>query len=337
MNKFESYRSYQSTKKIPSLRHGVFKILAVLILFMLVLMMSPWQQFALGQGRVIAFSPTDRSHTVHSPIAGRISHWYVNEGMHVHRGDPVVTISDNDPNLLNRLDLEKNSVMMKISAFEQSLAASERNMKRQKSLYEQGISSRRQFELSQIEYAKFQHDLAQANIDLVNVNIKISRQKTQVIRAHVDGVFFKRLAGEKSLVVHPGQVLAEIIPDTQSRVVALMIDGNDIPFVRVGQVARVQFEGWPAIQTPGWPALAVGTFGGKVEFIDPTDNGAGLFRVMISPTEVWPSLNYLRQGVMANGWIQLGKVPLWFEVWRQINGFPPESVRDQPKFGIAKK
>jgi hypothetical protein len=100
---------------------------------------------------------------------------------------------------------------------------------------------------------------------------------------------------------------------------------------------RLSFEGWPAIQSIGWPQLAVGTFGGEVLFVDATDDGKGKFRVVVAPQEdlvdrrdgngpvkvAWPSGDrWLRQGVLANGWILLDEVPLWFELWRQINGFP---------------
>ncbi|WP_426741182.1 hypothetical protein, partial [Pseudomonas aeruginosa] len=62
--------------------------------------------------------------------------------------------------------------------------------------------------------------------------------------------------------------------------------------------------------------------------IDPTDNGFGLFRVVIVPNEPWPGTRFLRQGVRVHGWVQLGQVPLWYELWRQYNGFPPESDRE---------
>lgn len=195
-------------------------------------------------------------------------------------------------------------------------------------MYEQGINSRRQYELAQIEYAKYQNDLAQANIDKVNVDVRIARQKTQIIKAHVAGIIFRRLTGQESVVVNAGDVLAQILPETESRAVELWVDGNDIPFVRLNQKARLQFEGWPAIQFRGWPEIAVGTFGGTVSFIDPTDNGFGLFRVVIVPNEPWPSVRFLRQGVRVHGWVQLGQVPLWYELWRQYNGFPPESDRE---------
>jgi hypothetical protein len=42
----------------------------------------------------------------------------------------------------------------------------------------------------------------------------------------------------------------------------------------------------------------------------------------------WPDDRYLRQGVRANGWVLLEVVPLWWEVWRNLNGFPPVITPD---------
>jgi hypothetical protein len=102
---------------------------------------------------------------------------------------------------------------------------------------------------------------------------------------------------------------------------------------------RLQFEGWPAVQFVGWPSVARGTFGGEVVLIDPTDDGTGRFRVLVAPrpdvvndgTEVveWPGPRWLRQGVQVNGWVLLNRVPLWYEIWRQLNGFPP-ALADRP-------
>ncbi|MDP3561787.1 MAG: HlyD family efflux transporter periplasmic adaptor subunit [Legionellaceae bacterium] len=315
--------------KLPRPQKIAKVILIVLLILLLFLAITPWQQFALGNGRVIAFSPTDRQHTVNSPINGRIKKWYVNEGSQVDAGDLIVKIHDNDPKLLSRLELEKNAILLRIEAAQQSLAAGQANLDRQKKLYTQGINSKRQYELAQIEYAKYKNDLAQANIDKINIDVLIARQETQAVKAHVPGIIFKRLTGEESVVVKAGDVLAEIIPQTKSRAVELWVDGNDIPFVRIGQIARLQFEGWPAVQFRGWPQVAVGTFEGKVSFIDATDNGLGVFRVVIVPSEPWPNIAFLRQGVRVHGWVQLGQVPLWYEIWRQFNGFPPESYPEK--------
>jgi hypothetical protein len=91
------------------------------------------------------------------------------------------------------------------------------------------------------------------------------------------------------------------------------------------------------VQVIGWPQLAAGTFNGEVVFVDATDDGSGRFRVVIAPADDivdrgdgkgavkvgWPSgERWLREGVRTKAWILLEEVPLWFEVWRHINGFP---------------
>ncbi len=315
--------------KLPKPQKTAKIILILFLMTFLVLGITPWQQFALGNGKVIAFSPTDRQHTVNSPVSGRIKKWYVDEGMRVKPGDPIVDISDNDPEILARLTLEKEAILQKIVAAKRAVTAGKANLERQERLYNQGINSKRQYELAQIEFAKYQNELAQINIDKINVDVRIARQQTQIIKAHVSGTIFKRLTGQESVVVKAGDILVQIMPETLSRAVELWIDGNDIPFVRLHQKARLQFEGWPAIQFRGWPEIAVGTFRGEVSFIDPTDNGFGLFRAVIVPDEPWPDVQYLRQGVRVHGWVQLGKVRLWYELWRQFNGFPPESVSEK--------
>lgn len=315
--------------KLPNPQKTAKIILILLVMTLLVLSITPWQQFALGNGKVIAFSPTDRQHTVNSPVSGRIKKWYVDEGMRVEPGDPIVDISDNDPEILARLELEKEAILQKIVAAKRAVTAGKSNLERQERLYNQGINSKRQYELAQIEYAKYQNELAQINIDKISLDVRVARQQTQIIKAHVSGIIFKRLTGQESVVVKAGDILVQIMPETFSRAVELWIDGNDIPFVRLHQQARLQFEGWPAIQFRGWPEIAVGTFRGEVSFIDPTDNGLGLFRAVIVPDEPWPDVQYLRQGVRVHGWVQLGKVRLWYELWRQFNGFPPESVSEK--------
>ena len=83
------------------------------------------------------------------------------------------------------------------------------------------------------------------------------------------------------------------------------------------------FDGWPAIQFSGWPSVSVGTFGGQVEVIDFVNSKPGEFRILVIPDktdEVWPK--QLRMGSGTKGWVMLNDVPVWFEIWRQLNGFP---------------
>ena len=87
---------------------------------------------------------------------------------------------------------------------------------------------------------------------------------------------------------------------------------------------RIQFDGWPALQFSGWPSISVGTFGGTVKVIDYVTSKPGEFRILVVPdpaSEPWPA--QLRIGSGTKGWVMLDSVRVWFEIWRQLNGFPP--------------
>jgi biotin carboxyl carrier protein len=155
-----------------------------------------------------------------------------------------------------------------------------------------------------------------------------SRGRIQAIRGQ---------AGTNS--VKEGDKLFEVVPETEDLAVELTIRGVDAPLIHVGDPVRLQFEGWPAIQFVGWPSVAVGTFPGEVIAVNPTDSGKGIFKIVVGPVQnrkgtssvagvvnmtdlKWPDSRYLRQGVRANGWVILKTVPLGYEIWRQLNGFP---------------
>ena len=172
------------------------------------------------------------------------------------------------------------------------------------------------------------------------IETRLARQTTQEVRAPRDGVILRLLAQPGSEVLKAGQPLAVLVPETDQNVVELWVKGIDMPLLHVGDPVRLQFEGWPAIQFVGWPSVAVGTFGGKVALVDATDDGTGKFRILVAPDakdEAWPAKQYLRQGVRTNGWVLLKQVPLWFELWRQFNGFPPTAAKGPASMNEAKE
>lgn len=83
---------------------------------LLIILMLPWQQTSYGEGRVVAFSPTDRQQTIEAPVSGRIVHWHVHEGSLVKKGDRLVTISDLDPQLTERLEQERAALTDRMRA-----------------------------------------------------------------------------------------------------------------------------------------------------------------------------------------------------------------------------
>jgi len=183
---------------------------------------------------------------------------------------------------------------------------------------------------TRVDYARAMQQDALGQVATINkergdLEIKLSELDRMTIVAPRDGIIFRMPVFERGKMLQEGDRLFDIVPDTSERVVELWISGNDMPLVRQGDHVRLQFEGWPAVQFAGWPSVAVGTFGGEVVEMDPTDNGQGTFRVQVRETseEPWPSERFLRQGVRANGWVMLNRVTLWYEIWRQLNGFPP--------------
>ena len=160
---------------------------------------------------------------------------------------------------------------------------------------------------------------------------------------HEAGSYSNGLVWQEVDTVKEGDQLFVIVPETSELAVELCVSGNDMPLIKEGDNVRLQFEGWPAVQFVGWPSVAVGTFGGKVNRVFPTDDAKGNFRVLVSPHKTtdtdseWPDDRYLRQGVRANGWVLLKQVPLGYEVWRQLNGFPPTVADEQPKTNAKEK
>jgi multidrug resistance efflux pump len=186
---------------------------------------------------------------------------------------------------------------------------------------------------------KARAEVAKVEKDRLELQSKIARQDTQLVTAPFDGFLVEISPNIGTQLVKKGDPICRIVPDTKDRAVQIWLDGNDAPLVSPGSHVRLQFEGWPAIQFAGWPSVAVGTFGGSVVSVDMIDDGKGKFRCQVLPDATdehnWPEDRYLRQGVRANGWVLLKQVPLWFEVWRQLNGFPP-SV-DPPKESVGGK
>jgi multidrug resistance efflux pump len=161
---------------------------------------------------------------------------------------------------------------------------------------------------------------------LAALDTRIAQQNTQLLTAPRAGTIFRLMAAPGAELFKAGAPLVSLIPDTETRAVELWINGNDVPLIEEGRGVRLQFEGWPAVQFSGWPSVAVGTFGGRVALVDPSDDGHGRFRILVVPDPTdpsWPDGRYLRQGVRANGFVLLDQVSLGYELWRQANGFPP--------------
>jgi len=323
--KNELPQSLKLIKQPPVLKKVAKALVVFFVIGTLLLGITPWQQTAIGVGRVIAYSPTERQQNISAPVEGRLGKWYVQEGTFVKKGDPIIDIQDNDPAILENLRAERTAVFNRYLVVQQAAQTAKINVERQLALFNQGISARKTYEHAKLEYARHASEEANVQAEIARIDVRLARQHRQRVVAPMNGTILRRFAGEESVIVRAGEVIAELVPETTSRAIELWVDSNDLPLIEPGDTARLQFEGWPAIQFSGWPSVAVGTFGGVVAVIDAAANAQGKFRLLIVPgkNDTWPKAKYLRQGVRANGWVLLSQVKLGYELWRRFNGFPP--------------
>ncbi len=152
------------------------------------------------------------------------------------------------------------------------------------------------------------------------------RRNFRFVVAPQDGIINQALKPGIGETVKQGEGVVSIIPVTIRLAAEIYVRPVDMPLIKRGQPVRLEFDGWPAIIFgAGWPSANFGTFGGKVFALENTINQSnGRYRLLIEedPNDPWP--NELRVGGGVNAFALLNTVPVWYELWRQLNGFPPE-------------
>ncbi len=145
------------------------------------------------------------------------------------------------------------------------------------------------------------------------------------ITAPQNGYITKAIQSGIGETIKEGTPIISIMPADYDLAVAMYIRPIDLPLLEKGSPVRIQFDGWPAIVFSGWPNTSYGTYGGRVYAIDNFISDNGKYRVLVAPDKEdhrWPEA--LRVGAGANNMLLLKDVPIWYELWRQINGFPPD-------------
>lgn len=151
------------------------------------------------------------------------------------------------------------------------------------------------------------------------------RKGMYFITAPQNGYITKAIRAGIGENINSGEELISIVPSDYELAVEMYIRPIDLPLIKLGQRVRIQFDGWPAIIFSGWPGTSFGTFGGKVFAIDNYISQNGMYRIIVSQDyEDYPWPEALRAGAGANSILLLNDVPVWYELWRQFNGFPPD-------------
>jgi len=154
------------------------------------------------------------------------------------------------------------------------------------------------------------------------------RNKLYHILAPQSGFINKALRSGVGETFKEGNPLVSIMPSNYELAVETYVKPIDLPLVHLGEKVRIQFDGWPAIIFSGWPNASYGTYGGQVVAMETFISDNGKYRVLIAPDpndHKWPQ--DIRIGSGANSMALLEDVPIWFELWRKLNGFPPNYYR----------
>ena len=183
--------------------------------------------------------------------------------------------------------------------------------------------------------SKAQSDLYTAQSSGYNTEVEVSKLETNLanykkrnnllfVTAPQDGYINKTIKSGIGETFKEGEQLVGIMPANYEVAVEMFIKPIDLPLIHKGEDVRVQFDGWPALVFSGWPNVSYGTYAAKIVAIENFISPNGMYRVLIKPNEddvAWPEA--IRVGSGAKTIALLDNVPIWYELWRQINSFPP--------------
>ncbi len=144
------------------------------------------------------------------------------------------------------------------------------------------------------------------------------------ITAPQDGYVNRALQSGLGETIKEGTSIVSIMPSEFEIAVETYVDPVDLPLIHKGEKVRVWFDGWPTIVFSGWPGMSYGTFGGIIVAKENFISENGKYRVLIAPDpeeKNWPEQLSIGAGTQTMALLQ--DVPIWFEIWRTLNGFPP--------------
>ena len=186
------------------------------------------------------------------------------------------------------------------------------------------------------EVAKAESEKYSAMSNMYDAEIAVTKLQNQYmnysvrtgmyyITAPLDGYITKAIQSGIGETIKEGMQIISIMPANYDLAVEMFVRPFDLPLLQPGQKVRMQFDGWPAVVFSGWPNTSYGTYGGEIFAIDNFISDNGLFRVLIAPDQEdhpWPDA--IRVGAGTDNMVLLNDVPVWYELWRQVNGFPPD-------------
>lgn len=195
--------------------------------------------------------------------------------------------------------------------------------------------------------AKVDSDRFSALSDRYNAEAELAKLQNQLANYSLRASFYYITAPQNCYItktlqpglgetVKEGDPIVGIMPSDYELAAEIFVRPMDLPLISIGQEVRFLFDGWPALVFSGWPDQSFGSYKGTVFAVDNVIGENNLFRVLVKPDnefKTWPKA--LRVGSGLQGIALLKHVPLYYEIWRQLNGFPPDyyqhTQEDAPK------
>jgi len=269
-----------------------------------------------------------------------------NIGIAQRQYDRIVTLQEEGLKALKDVEekgLKLQETQAKLISQENKLLASKNNVfnaqfeiSRVNASYNDKISKAESDKFT-AESSQFDAEVQVSKLENAYSNYEI-RDKLKYVTAPQDGFINKALRAGIGETFKEGERLVGIMPSQYDLAVETYVEPIDLPLLHIGEKVRVQFDGWPAIVFSGWPNVSYGTYGGKVVAIENFISDNGKYRVLLSPDKddnPWPEA--IRVGSGAKTMALLNDVPIWFELWRKLNSFPPNYYQPNGKTKTLKK
>jgi multidrug resistance efflux pump len=175
---------FSERESLPALRYvgavdhfrTLARVLATLLVVVPVaLAITPWQQNISASGDVIAYAPEERIQDIHAPIDGRVQRWAVQEGSEVEAGDVLVEMADNDPELMQRLDRERDAIVDNLRAAESKVL-----------FYEGKVAGLESTRTNAVEAARLRIDVADEKIAAAEQALQAAEATRQTAQLNHD-------------------------------------------------------------------------------------------------------------------------------------------------------
>ena len=185
--------------------------------------------------------------------------------------------------------------------------------------------------LSKTEGDRFQSmgQVAGSTGDIAKLENQVATYKVRkglyYILATQDGQITQLTKAGIGEIVKDAETIGIIVPKKIDYIAEIYVKPVDLPLIRENQKVMLTFDGFPAIVFTGWPNSSYGTFSGKIIAIENSISENGLFKAIVAEDKTqkrWPP--NMKIGTGASGIAILNDVPIWYEIWRNINGFPPD-------------